>query len=1112
MPDAHTSASPPRTPEERRRRWRRRGLIALGLLLLYTLFGFAGVPLLIRHVVAPQVSKSLNGTLSIAKAHFNPFSFVVRLAGVDVTNDAGQRILGCAEFSCDFELLDTIFSSGYHFKDTIIREPFAHAELFPDGSDSLSRLIKPAPPPKPGSPPPKPAEPMKRIPRIVMRLLDVSGGTLEFRDGTLATPYATQVSGLDFALKGLDTRPLPTNPHTLVAKTSSGAMLAWEGTFRVDPLTSTGTLKLSGLELAQFMPYIQPLTRGTITSGTLATEITYDLAPAATPRVVRANVASLSIDGLGVAEPQGPLAKVTRVAVTDAQIDADARAITVASVSISAPALTLDRDAQGVPNIVRALPASAASSAQPTSQTPDTTPPANAATPPLASSEPKPAKGDHRLEQLRIAIADLVAHIAGDWSLAVEKVAIADGSAALTDHAVTPNVSTQLSGITLEAGPIRSSERFAVPLELHAAIAADGVLAVQGIVKPLDTSADLTVKAERLDASIAAPYLPAQFDASIPPSRLASARVALDGRAGASLTPDGTLDATWKGASAITGLSMEQAEGKEQILGIGSLAVNGDAGISIAGGVLAKATWKGTVETSDIAGHAPVAGPVALTLGHANVEGDLALAGAAMTFTGSAGLERLSVEAPQQQDVKFTLASARAQDISLDSAAQTGTVADVTLEAPILHAVMPLLPASAKDKPKPAEAPPASSPSTTATAASPLPPGTPTFKIQHLKIANGSGEITDPNAAPPLLLKADQFALDATGLSTDGQSLAQLTATSRVQDSGQMRLAGTINPFASSPALDMKIEIAALPLKPYDAITGRYVGYLVDQGRLTFTMPVAIQQGQLKGELDVNMDRFYLGESVKSPDAPDVPVKLGLDLLRDPSEQIKARVGFSGKLDDPNFSFGGIIWKAFFNLIIKAATAPFQVLGKLFGAAEGQDLSNIAFDPGLPDLSPSALSSLDVLGKGLRERPALKLTIVGRTSATDIPALKKILLRKSMFEIAKRDDRKVTALTDELYRANIDWAFGENYGRDLKRRQNAQGKFEPVPFEEMEAKMLEDTAVTPEILAALAKARAEAILNVLTKDNGVPADRCSIAKDPPKEPADQPKAELQMGK
>ena len=72
---------------------------------------------------------------------------------------------------------------------------------------------------------------------------------------------------------------------------------------------------------------------------------------------------------------------------------------------------------------------------------------------------------------------------------------------------------------------------------------------------------------------------------------------------------------------------------------------------------------------------------------------------------------------------------------------------------------------------------------------------------------------------------------------------------------------------------------------------------------------------------------------------------------------------------------GGIILQVIVNLLEKAATSPFALLGALFGSDE--QLGYADFDPGSAVLTGDTIKKLDLLEKALHDRPALKMDIIG---------------------------------------------------------------------------------------------------------------------------------------
>ncbi|MGH8019539.1 MAG: hypothetical protein ACREIA_14900, partial [Opitutaceae bacterium] len=92
--------------------------------------------------------------------------------------------------------------------------------------------------------------------------------------------------------------------------------------------------------------------------------------------------------------------------------------------------------------------------------------------------------------------------------------------------------------------------------------------------------------------------------------------------------------------------------------------------------------------------------------------------------------------------------------------------------------------------------------------------------------------------------------------------------------------------------------------------------------------------------------------------------------------KINLDVPVRGNLDDPDFKYGRVVWKAIGNIIVKAATSPFKMLGGLLGGgAQDTDLSYVDFAPASTEAGEEAVKKIDLLAKALFERPALRLEI-----------------------------------------------------------------------------------------------------------------------------------------
>ena len=174
-------------------------------------------------------------------------------------------------------------------------------------------------------------------------------------------------------------------------------------------------------------------------------------------------------------------------------------------------------------------------------------------------------------------------------------------------------------------------------------------------------------------------------------------------------------------------------------------------------------------------------------------------------------------------------------------------------------------------------------------------------------------------------------------------------------------IAGSVNPLSERLSLDIRANVKGMELAQFSAYSGKYIGYGIDKGKLSFDVAYKVENDQLSAENALVLDQLTLGEKVDSESAVNLPVQLALSLLKDRNGVIDINLPIGGSLNDPEFSVGGIIFKVFVNLIQKAVTAPFSLLASIVGDTE--ELSWVAFDPGSYTLSESGQRKLETLGR-----------------------------------------------------------------------------------------------------------------------------------------------------
>ncbi len=172
----------------------------------------------------------------------------------------------------------------------------------------------------------------------------------------------------------------------------------------------------------------------------------------------------------------------------------------------------------------------------------------------------------------------------------------------------------------------------------------------------------------------------------------------------------------------------------------------------------------------------------------------------------------------------------------------------------------------------------------------------------------------------------------------------------------------------------------------FNPYSGKFAGYNITKGNLTTELHYKVDGRKLDAQHHIVIDQLEFGDKTASKDAVSLPVKLAVSLLKDRNGVIDLDLPVTGSLDDPKFRLAPIIWKVFVNILEKAVTAPFALLGSLFGG--GPDIQFIDFQPGVGTLDAAASDKVKTVAKALIERPQLKIEVpIGVVPAADGPAL-----------------------------------------------------------------------------------------------------------------------------
>ena len=409
-------------------------------------------------------------------------------------------------------------------------------------------------------------------------------------------------------------------------------------------------------------------------------------------------------------------------------------------------------------------------------------------------------------------------------------------------------------------------------------------------------------------------------------------------------------------------------------------------------------------------------------------------------------------------------------------------------------------------------------------AAKPMP-----ISIGTVRIVNGSANYADLWIQPHFATGIQSLRGTIVGLSSDPRTRAKVNLDGEVDQYAPVKIEGEINLLAARVYTDIKMSFHSMELTTMTPYSGHFAGYKIEKGKLSVDLNYHIENRQLKAEHRFVIDQLQLGDKVDSPDAVSLPLKLAIALLKDRNGVIDLSLPVSGTLDDPKFRIGPIIWKAVVGLLTKIATAPFALLGKLFGG--GEEMNRIDFDAGSASLDAVAKSRMAGLVKSLQERPQLKLDVpISYSPKLDAPALATKQLQDELLAVKARElagtkhndgsvDPGVLADPAEHYRllvAQYRLELGKNAALPesaqalemAQKKKDGSATFDAA-ITDLDAALAARIKILDTDLEKLGKLRARAVQDALLGTGEIDPSRVFLITQPP-QPAVDKKVRLEM--
>ncbi len=387
----------------------------------------------------------------------------------------------------------------------------------------------------------------------------------------------------------------------------------------------------------------------------------------------------------------------------------------------------------------------------------------------------------------------------------------------------------------------------------------------------------------------------------------------------------------------------------------------------------------------------------------------------------------------------------------------------------------------------------------------------PRVSIAQVRTEQGNLRFADRSLSPEFVVDIASLSGQSRHISNIPGQRSELAFNGKVDRYAPVTIRGGTNLLIEQPVLDVAVTFNNLELTTFTPYSSTYAGYAIDKGQLSMKLNYQLHGNRLEGDNDITIKKLQLGEKVKSEQAKDLPLGLAVALLSDANGVIQMNLKVKGNLDQPDFSLGSIFWDVLGNTLRKAVTSPFSLLASLAGGSE--DLDELPFLPGEPDLTPTQQEKLTKLAQALKDRPKLSMNIRGKVNFNEErPILQRQKLERVLAKITGNPVDLDLLEQDPAMQSALAEAYEARFNEDLGDLADRLKLDEASPALRAQAVILlrDQQLITAKSLRNLAMRRAQNTKEFLVDRQGIAPERLFVLDSQVKEADKEAKVVLTL--
>jgi Domain of Unknown Function (DUF748) len=394
------------------------------------------------------------------------------------------------------------------------------------------------------------------------------------------------------------------------------------------------------------------------------------------------------------------------------------------------------------------------------------------------------------------------------------------------------------------------------------------------------------------------------------------------------------------------------------------------------------------------------------------------------------------------------------------------------------------------------------------------------MSIKKIILQDSEANFADLTVTPNFSTGIQKLSGTVIGISSVPKTRAKIDLKGQVDPYAPVTITGEANFLDTNLYTDIAMNFRNIELSTFNPYSGKFAGYNISKGKLSTELHYKVDGRSLDAQHHIVVDQLEFGDKTESKDAVSLPVKLAVALLKNRDGVIDLNFPVTGSLDDPKFKLGPLIWQVFVNILEKAVTAPFALLGSLFGG--GPDLQFIDFAPGAAELDAAGNDKAQAMVKALNERPQLKIEVpIAAVKELDAPFLIDMQLKKQIEEAQAAGRKKTQSVPyeqlDPAAKADVlGAAYQKSFGAEAKYPDEvtsvkAKADLVTAKVDYLTKELRGHIKVNEADLDALGQQRAQNLQQALLKDTKIDPGRVFlVANDKAKSDGGKVRLELSL--